>query len=184
MENKTEMDAAAKETYTLLVSRLHSGSSVHIGTLVSAAAWLAGASLYRSFNFKDTMLPPGTVAPVSEEANQEWPRLMNMLLAILKANGLELDQAKFVMDTPEQHKPHKPILEMETELQEPFNQIMRKHGLDYRLGAFAGAIACAYVILKSRLLVDPHITCGLAALGFIGASKTVPPPLDVDETPI
>jgi len=180
MENKTEMDAASKEVYTLLVSKLQKDASVHIGTLVSAAARLAGASLYRSFNFKDDKLAPGMIV-LSEEANQEWPKLMHMVLATLKANRLEVDQTKFVMETPEQHTPHKTILEMQAELQGPFDQIVRKHGLDYRHGAIAGANACALAILKSRLLVDPQITCGLAALGFVEGCKTSPLPLDQDQ---
>ena len=175
------MDTAAKEIYTLLVSKLQQGTGVHIGTLVSAAARLAGGSLYRSFNFKDNQVPPGTVV-LSEEANQEWPKLMGMALATLKANGLEVDQSKFVMKTPKQHAPQKEILEMQADLQQPFYQILSKHGLDYRQGALAAANACAIAILKSRLLVDPQITCGLAALGFVEGSKTAPLPLDSNST--
>ena len=181
MENKIEMDAAAKEIYTLLVSKLQKGTSVHIGTLVSAAARLAGTSLYRTFNFKADKLAPGTVV-LSEEANQEWPKLMNMLLATLKANSIPFDPTKFEMKAPEQHKPRAEILEMQAELQGPFNQILSKHGLDYQQGAYAAANACAIAILKSRLLVDPQITCGLAALGFVEGSKTAPLPLDPDVT--
>ena len=180
MENKTGIDAAAKETYTLLVSKLHKDASVHVGTLVSSAARLAGASLYRSFNFTDDKAPPGVIV-LSEEANRAWPKLMVMLLATLKANGVQVDQSKFVMQTPEQHKPRIEILEMQAELQGPFNQILNKHGLDYQQGAYAAANACAIAILKSRLLVDPHITCGLAALGFVEGSKTAPLPLDPDQ---
>ncbi len=181
MEKKTGMDTAAKEIYTWLVSKLQKDASVHIGTLVSAAARLGGASLYRSFNFEDGKVAPGTVV-LSEEANQEWPKLMSMLLSTLKANGVQVDPAKFVMQTPEQHKPQKTILELQAELQGSFNQLMIKHGLDYRQGAYAAANACAIAILKSRLLVDPHITCGLAALGFVEGSKTAPVPLDPDVT--
>jgi hypothetical protein len=181
MENNAEINAAGKEVYTLLVSKLQTGTNVHVGTLVSAAGRLAGTSLFRSFNYKENQVPPGTVM-LSEIANQEWPRLMNILLAMLKVNGLEVDQAKLIVETPQQHKPHKEILEMQTELQKPFNQIMVKHGLDFKEGAFAGAIACAYAILKSHLLVDPQITCGLAALSFVEGCKTVPLPLDPDVT--
>jgi len=181
MENKKEMDAAAKETYALLVSKLQKGATVHIGTLVSAAARLAGSSLYRSFNFKDDQVPPGTVV-LSEEANREWPKLMSMVLATLKVNGMEVDQANFVMKAPKQHLPQQEILEMLAELQGPFTQIMRKHGLDYRQSAIAGANTCALAILKSRLLVDPQITCGIAALGFVEGSKTAPLPLDSADT--
>jgi hypothetical protein len=180
LENKSEIDAAAKETYALLISKLQKDASVHVGTLVSAAARLAGGNLYRSFNFKDGEISPGTVV-LSEEANQEWPKLMYILLATLKANGVEVDEAKLVMDTPKQHAPQKETLEMQAELQEPFNQILHKHGLDNWQGAIAGANACAFTILKSRLLVDPHITCGLAALGFVEGSKTAPLPLDPEQ---
>ena len=181
MENNAEINQAGKEVYALLVSKLQTDANVHVGTLVSAAARLAGASLYRTFNYKDDQIAPGTVM-LSEIADQEWPRLMNILLAMLKVNGIEIDQASLIVETPRQHKPHKEILEMQTELQGPFNQIMRKHSLDYFQGAFAGAIACAYAILKSRLLVDPQITCGLAALSFVEGCKTVPLPLDPDVT--
>ncbi|MEO7838531.1 MAG: hypothetical protein ABIU06_04200, partial [Anaerolineales bacterium] len=50
--------------------------SVHVGTILSAAAWLTGTSLYRAFNHKDA-LPPGTTIK-SNEVNEEWENLMNL----------------------------------------------------------------------------------------------------------
>ncbi|MCI0608114.1 MAG: hypothetical protein L0Z71_03500 [Anaerolineae bacterium] len=67
--------AAAIEFIPILRNKLASrDGSVHAGTILSAAAWLTGTSLYRAFNPKDEV-PPGTVIK-SDELNKEWESLM------------------------------------------------------------------------------------------------------------
>lgn len=43
----------------------------HAGTTLAVAAWLAGTSLYRSMNYKQSP-PPGSIM-LSEEVNGAWP---------------------------------------------------------------------------------------------------------------
>ncbi len=180
MQNKTEMYAAAREAILMIQEKLRSGQTIHVGTLVSAAARLAGTSLLRSLNFPALQKAEPGVTLLSEEANREWPKLMGIVLAVLKGNGLEVDQTKLVFKPPERHAPQKEILVMQSEMQEPYNRIMAQHGLDYQEGAQAGAVACAIAILESRKVVDPQVTCGIAAMGFIEGSKTAPMPLAPD----
>ena len=182
MENKAEMLAAGREAILMIQEKLRDGQTIHVGTLVSAAARIAGTSLLRSFGLlANQKVEPGVIL-LSEEANREWPKLMSAVLATLKANGVEVDQAKLVFKPPEKHAPKQEILQMQVEFQDPYNRIMSQHGLDYRQGALAGALACAIAILESRKIVNPEITCGIAAMGFIEGSKTAPMPL-APETP-
>ena len=50
----------------------------HAGTILSAAAWLAGTSLYRSLGYKQNPAP-GTIM-LSNEVDEEWPILLNIFL--------------------------------------------------------------------------------------------------------
>jgi len=177
IENWDEINAAAREIYAMLLGRFQTDKGAHVGTLVSAAARLAGSSLLRSFEFfRNQNVAPGNVL-LSDEANEEWPKLMNMTLSILKKNKVDVDPNKMIMKAPAAHAPRSGILEMQAEYQEAYFQIANKHHLDYYQAAFAGAIASAIVILQTHSAVDPQITCGIAAMGFVEGSKTMPAPL-------
>lgn len=66
---------AASEFIPVLRNQLTSpDGSIHAGTILSAAAWLTGTSLYRAFHPNDDV-PPGTVIK-SSEINKEWESLM------------------------------------------------------------------------------------------------------------
>ena len=67
--------AAALEFIPILRRTLAADDgTVHPGTILSAAAWLTGTSLYRAFHPKDEA-PPGTTIK-SDEITKEWESLM------------------------------------------------------------------------------------------------------------
>jgi hypothetical protein len=154
--------------------------SVHAGTILSAAAWLTGTSLYRAFYLKDD-LPPGTTIK-SDEVNKEWESLMNLFeqLNFQKANipvGHSILAALADGDT---HKPQVAMSYIQKELQDQYNRLMKKHGFNYLDAARAGVVLCSVLFqYHSTTLkeIDPYVTAGIVAQGIIEAAKTVPPPL-------
>jgi len=155
--------------------------NVHPPTVLFAAACLAGTSLFRSFGYTQQS-EPGTII-LSEKANQEWPKLLQEFLFYLQLQGIKVDD-KLATTFAEEHKPRKNILEIQKDLEGLYQSIMRKHGLDYKNGARAGAIVCAMLVdyhcLKQKDL-PPEIGAGIVARGFVEGAKTSPMPLAEQE---
>ncbi len=118
------------------------GGKPHAGTVLSAAARLAGTSLFRSINKKD--ITPGVVV-LSEEVNQAYPQLLNLFAFYCKQNGIDVMSRPLVTSFPEKDKPLMELAEIQAEYQDQYNAIMKKHGLDYLEGAQAGMIVCSMV---------------------------------------
>lgn len=150
----------------------------HPASVLYAAAWLAGTSLYRSFGYTKTAAP-GTVI-LSDQANEEWPKLMDLYLwVVTEKSHVRLNPARLVLDIPQQYKPKKDILKIQELFQDPYNQIMEEHGFGYLEGAQVGAFVCAIITethCKQRDL-DPHLAAGIVSLGFVEGAKTCPVPL-------
>lgn len=169
---------AAQEVLELL-SRYFGGSNqAHCGTVLSAAAWLAGTSLFRSFGYPQ--LPePGSVM-LSEQANTELPKLLSLFSYYLYLHHIVLKSDQLVTDVPDQHKPVKTILQIQEANQDEYNLIMRTHGLDYMDGARAGIIACSilfqYYCVQEKD-IQPPLGAGIISRGLVTGAKTVPLPL-------
>jgi len=149
----------------------------HAGTVLSAAAWLAGTSLYRSLNYKHTSAP-GTFL-LSNEANEVVPKLIHIFLYYCHRNGFEFKSDQLVLKTPDEHKSTMEIRQVQEKFQDPYNAIMQKHGLDYLDGAKAGMIVCSILLQYycSRVKdIDPNVAVGIVSKGVIAGAKTVPPP--------
>jgi hypothetical protein len=173
--------AAAIELIPILRNKLAArNGSVHVGTILSAAAWLTGTSLYRAFHVKDD-LPPGTTIK-SDEVNKEWESLMNLFeqLNFQKAN---IPVGHLILAALADGDTHKPQVEMsyiQKELQDQYNRLMKKYGFDYLDGARAGVVLCSILFqYHSTTLkeIDPYVAAGIVAQGIIEAAKTVPPPV-------
>lgn len=169
---------AALEFSSLLQMRLsaHQGKD-HAGTILSVAAWLTGTSLYRSMQYRHD-LAPGVIM-LSNEVNEAWPTLLNLFLYYCQRNGVELKPEKFILNTPEEHKPQIELWQAQDQFQDCYNEIMRKHGLDYLNSARAGVIVCAmefYYHCTHAREIDPNIAAGLIASGIVTAAKTAPAP--------
>jgi len=150
----------------------------HAGTVLSAAAWLAGTSLYRSLNDKGDPAP-GTVM-LSNEVNKAWPQLMNLFMYYCQRNGITLKPDQLVLQTPDEHKPQIEIRQIQEKLQDQYNAIMKKHDLDYLDGARAGVIICSiifhYHCTRARD-IDPEVAAGIVSMGILEGAKTAPPPV-------
>ena len=170
--------AAAIEFIPVLQNKIASSDgSIHAGTILSAAAWLTGTSLYRSFNFKEE-LPPGATIK-SNEVNKEWESLMylfeqyNFQKADIPVGRLMLA----ALAAPDSFKPQVEMLHVQTELQDRYNAVMKKHGFDYLDGARAGIVVCSMLLQQysTAKIIDPYVAAGIVAQGIIEAAKTAPP---------
>jgi hypothetical protein len=176
-QNPEKMNQAAFAVYKYRVDAFEGQKGAHLGTIISAAGRLAGTSLFRSFAFPGSEgMKPGTVV-LSEQANVEGGRLMGLLLAFVTHNGVVIEPDKLVVKPPEGHTPRLTLSEVQVKFQDGYFKILADHGLGYLHGAQAGAFACGLLILETKTVVDPHITCGMAGYGFVEGAKTVPEPL-------
>ena len=175
---KKRHDAALEFLNILQRNFLSPDGKGHAGTVLSAAAWLAGTSLYRSLNYKGDPAP-GTVM-LSNEVNKAWPQLMNLFIYYCQRNGITLQPDQLVLQTPDEHKPQIEIRKIQEKLQDQYNAIMKKHDLDYLDGARAGVIICS-IILQYHCTrardIAPEVAAGIVSMGILEGAKTAPPPL-------
>ena len=154
--------------------------TVHAGTILSAAAWLTGTSLYRAFHPTDEA-PPGTIIK-SDEMNKEWESLM-YLFEQYNFQRSDIPVGHFILAALANDDSHKPRVEMtyiQKELQDLYNALMKEHGFDYPDAARAGVVLCSVLTqYHSTTLkeIDVYAAAGMVAQGILEAAKTVPPPL-------
>jgi hypothetical protein len=177
---KNRADAAA-EVMGIFDRHFRTPQGIHPGTVLSAAAWLAGTSLYRSFGY--TQNPePGTVM-LSEKANQEFPRLLDLFTYYMVKGGTQIPPEQFILEPPETLKPRMTILEIQEAHQDEYNAIMKKHKLDYLDGARAGMIVCSMLFnyhCVKRQDLDPRLGAGIISMGVVTGAKTAPMPLKTE----
>ena len=176
---KKRYDAAVEFLGVMQKHFLSSDGKAHAGTVLSAAAWLAGTSLYRSLNYKQNPAP-GTVV-LSNEVNEAGPKLIKLFMYYLERNGTHLRSDQLILDPPDQHKPLKDISQIQNEFQDQYNEIMKKYGLDYLDGARAGMIVCSIVFqyhCEKMKDMDPRLGAGMISIGIITGAKTSPIPLN------
>jgi hypothetical protein len=172
---------AATEFIPVLQAKLASPDGrVHAGTILSAAAWLTGTSLYRAFHPKDD-IPPGTTIQ-SNEMNKEWESLM-YLFEEYNFGDVRVPVGRLIMSAlaaPDEHKPLVEMFYVQKELQDQYNAVMKKHGFDYLDGARAGVLICSLLFYHHCTVakdINPSVAAGFVAQGILEAAKTAPPPL-------
>jgi hypothetical protein len=177
LEIAQRRQAAARQVLELLQSQFGASPS-HPETVLYAAAWLAGTSLYRSMGIHPD-IEPGTPV-LSDQANEHGPKLLTIFSTLVEKFGLALKQDDLVFKVPAEHKSEMGILEVQDRIQVPYNEIMRKHKFDYLEGAKTGAVACAFLV--KIFCIDTHrlpagLAAGIVSMGFVEGSKTAPTPL-------
>lgn len=169
---------AAKEVMGIFDRHFRTPQGIHPGTVLSAGAWLAGTSLYRSFGYAQTS-EPGTVM-LSEKANQAFPKLLDLFTYYMIQGGTQIKPDQFILQIPEDVKPLKTILQIQEAHQDEYNAIMKRHKLDYLDGARAGIIVCSMLFnyhCVKRQDLDPRLGAGIISMGIVTGAKTVPMPL-------
>jgi len=169
---------AAREVMGIFDRHFRTPQGIHPGTVLSAGAWLAGTSLYRSFGYAQTSEPGGVM--LSEKANQALPKLLGLFTYYLAQSGTQIKQDQFILEIPEDFKPLRTLLEVQEAHQDEYNAIMKKHNLNYLDGARAGVIVCSMLFnyhCVKRQDLNPRLGAGIISMGIVTAAKTAPMPL-------
>ncbi|HAA24336.1 MAG TPA: hypothetical protein DCR93_26415 [Cytophagales bacterium] len=147
--------------------------------VISTSARLAGSLLFRSFNFSLPDLQPGNVV-LSEEANTEGPKLINVTGGMLQNMGVNMDQS--MMQSGTNHKPDLEFVDAMRLIQKDAVDIMNKLGLSYVQMAQSAAMSTAFLIHQCQGQLSIPNGFNTAVYFYIEGTKTFPPPLD-DTTP-
>jgi hypothetical protein len=154
--------------------------SLHAGTMLSAAAWLTGTSLYRSFGFKSEA-PSGSIVQ-SNEVNTTWEGLV-YLLEQYNFQRMDIPVGHLMMAAmtlPDFHQPEVEMLYVQSELEGTYNAVMKKHGFGYLDGARVGIMLCSILIEQYRgaRIIEPEAAAGIVAERVLEAAKATPPLLE------
>ncbi len=173
----TDEQNRATGDYVELLAGTGSGRAVHPETAIASAARLSGSLLLRSFGLNLESAQPGTVL-LSNEANDKYPSLANLVLAFLDKCGIQLDSTKFG-GAPEQRgtEPHIDVLQSLALLQAPALEIARQHSLSLEQAAQSAALATAFIVKECIPAIGAETAFNVAVYGFIEGSKTAPPHL-------
>lgn len=170
--NQVQLQAAG-EFGTTAMQAFDQGGTFPAETVIGATARMAGSFLFRSLGLPLTGAQSGSVV-LSEEANQQGPRLIQILAAVLQNIGVKLDSSKLSAAQGAAKAPKESFLETQSVLEERFVAIREKHGLSDGEAADSVAVATAMLIKSCSHSLDPHVGFGLAVYGFIEGSKTAP----------
>ncbi len=171
--------AAALEVVAMLEEQYDTWFGSSAATVLHASAWLAGTSLYRSFESGGDAAP-GSAAFV-ERSNQEGLKLMKVFMFLVDKDGIQLKPEDFAVEIPAEQTATKNIGEVQVHFEKCFNDIMRAHEFDYREGAKTGAVACAKLMkvhCLNRTDLQPPVAASIVSMGFVEGAKTLPAALD------
>ncbi|GAB2534180.1 hypothetical protein GCM10027065_02180 [Rhodanobacter koreensis] len=178
-----EQQEAAQQFVGLVVTALNNDKGVHAETAIAATARMAGTFLFRSFAFSLSSVTPGQ-AVLSDVANEQGPRLVQILGNVLAHVGIELDSSKLVPNKDPAHQPQLDFLSTQRQLEPVFLRTQEALNLSYVEAAQAAAIATALLIQKCVPVLEPHLAFGIAAYGFVEGSKTAPDPVTLDRVAV
>lgn len=174
MQITEEQNKAFKKIVELIITELGENRVVHPATAISSCARLSGSFMFRSFNLKVKNASPGNVV-LSEEANEKWPVLMNIMRWMLSSHDINIDDEK--LNKMSKEKSYMDFLPTLNLLQNKAAAIMSEHKLDFEQMAYSGAIATSYIIKQCRNDLDIETAFNTAVMGFIQGCKTYPPDL-------
>jgi hypothetical protein len=175
---KQEQLQAASEFGTAVMKAFDQDGTFPAEVVIGSAARMAGSFLLRSFGLALTGIQPGSVV-LSEQANQQGPRLIQILGGVLENIGVKLDSSKLSASQQTTKGQKDSVLETQRILDGPFAAIRDKYGLSDGEAADSVAVATAVLIKNCASLLDPHVGFGLAVYGFIEGCKTAPPMSDL-----
>lgn len=170
--NQAQLQAAA-EFGTTAMQVFDQAGTFPAETVIGSTARMAGSFLFRSLELPLTGVQPGSVV-LSEQANQQGPRLIQILGAVLESVGVKLDSSKLSASQRTAKGQKESFLETQRVLEAKFAAIRDKYDLTDSEAADSVAVATAVLIKNCSIFLDPHVGFGLAVYGFIEGSKTAP----------
>lgn len=174
MQITEQQHKAAQEMFELIATELGKSRAVHAATAIASCARLSGSFMFRSFNLELKNVSPGGVV-LSEEANEKWPVLVNILGWMLSNLGTNIDKRK--LDEFPKTESKLNFLETLKLLQSKAVAIMNHNQLDFEQMSYACAIATSFLINECQQDLKVESGFNTAVFSFIEGSKTYPPEL-------
>lgn len=178
-----EQHQAAQQFVDQVIAALKNDRGVHAETTIAATARMAGTFLFRSFAFPLSSAAPGQ-AVFSDAANEQGPKLVQILGSVLAYLGVNLDQSKLGEKQTPEHQPHLEFLVTQRLLEPLFSRTKDALGLSYVAAAESATVATALLIQKCVPVLDPNVAFGIAAYGFVEGSKTAPDPVALEQVAV
>lgn len=170
--NQAQLEAAA-DFGTAALQAFDEGGTFPAETAIVSVARMAGSLLLRSLDLPLTSMQPGS-AVLSEQADLQGPRLIQLLGAVLQGIGVQLDSSRLSAGQAAAQGQKEPFLRTQQMLEPRFAAIQDNHDLTDGEAADAAAAATAVLIKNCAGVLDPHVGFALAVHGFLEGSKTVP----------
>ena len=165
---------AALEFLSLLNSTfVDPAGTPHPATVLSAAAWLTGASLSLSFQDQKRSLPGASI--ILEDVSQQWEHLV-YLLEFYNFQRADVPVGRVVlaaMAAPVCFRPQAGMSCVQSELQERYITMMKQYGFNARDGAHVGVMLCSILIQEYSQagLIDIDAATGIVAQGIFEAAR-------------
>jgi hypothetical protein len=164
---------ATQEFINATIAALQNETGVHAETAIAATARMAGTFLFRSFDFALDGLQPGQPV-LSEQANEQGPRLVQIIAAMLAHLGETIDFSKAAAGRGPKHQPQLTFIETLGRLEPEYSRIKDRLALSPQTAAEAAAVAAALLIRQCKEVLDVGIGFGLAAYAVVEGTKTAP----------
>jgi hypothetical protein len=165
---------AAQQVLSLLNTRLRTPDGIpDAPTILFAAAWLTGTSLYRSFR-DQKISSPGAIVTL-QDVNREWDALV-YLLEEFNFQRADIPIGRVVlaaMAAPRTFRPQIGMSDVQAEFQAQYQAAMDKHGFNALESARVGVILCSLLIRQYSQagLIDAEAATGVAAQGIFEAAR-------------
>ncbi len=175
--SKQQTDAA-QEFATATIEALKMPNGVHPGTVVTAAARIAGTYLFRSLGLKLPGVKPGQFV-LSIEANEQWPQLTQIAINCLARVGIKVDNTQAGKAIDQKHKPMLEFLDTQKKLGPMYAPIKERYGFSSLEAAQSVAVATVLLIRHGIKFIEPNTALNIAVFGFVEGAKTAPEPVDM-----
>jgi hypothetical protein len=169
---------AAQEFVNTTIDALKTERGVHAETAIAGAARMAGTFLFHSFGFTLEGVKAGQ-AVLSDKANEQGPRLIQILGSVLSHVGITLEKEQQDELPSAENRPLLGFLETQRLLEPRYLKIKDRLGLSLQEAAESAAVASALLIQQSAQVLNPNIAFKVAVYGFIEGTKTAPEPVTV-----
>ena len=172
MQITSNQHKAVGEIVELIANSTGQNRAIHPATAITTCARLSGSFLFRSFKLDIKNVKPGA-AILSEEANIEGPKLINIIMAFLYNLGVTVDNDKMANATIE--KSNLEFLAALELTQEKAFQIMKNNQLSLSEMAESCALATAFIIEQCKNDLAAESAFRTAGYSIVEGAKTYPP---------
>ena len=153
---------------------------LHAETLIASVARMSGSLMFRSFGF-DRAIGPGTPV-LSDQANIDGPKLMNVMFATLQQLGSAVGEAHLNREYASAKFSQLTFKESLDRLAPVFLKYCEATPLSFHDAAMAAAIATGILVHDCREVLSVDKGGAVAIYGFVEGTKTAPFPVSPAES--